>query len=37
VLLDEVRKGREIVIAERGRPMAKPAPPDRPRGSPQQL
>lgn len=31
-LLDEVRKGREIVITERGRPVAKLVPPDRPRG-----
>jgi prevent-host-death family protein len=30
-LLDEVRKGREIVITERGRPVAKLVPPDRPR------
>ena len=28
-LLDEVRKGREIVITERGRPVAKLVPPDR--------
>jgi prevent-host-death family protein len=33
VLLDEVRKGREIVITERGRPVAKLVPPDRPRRS----
>jgi prevent-host-death family protein len=32
VLLAEVRKGREIVITERGRPVAKLVPPDRPRG-----
>ena len=32
VLLDEVRKGREVVITERGRPVAKLVPPDRPRG-----
>jgi prevent-host-death family protein len=31
-LLDEVRKGREIVITERGRPVAKLVPPDRRRG-----
>ena len=31
-LLDEVRKGREIVITERGRPVAKLVPPDLPRG-----
>ena len=31
-LLDEVRKGREVVITERGRPVAKLVPPDRPRG-----
>jgi prevent-host-death family protein len=31
-LLDEVRKGREIVITERGRPVAKLVPPDRPGG-----
>jgi prevent-host-death family protein len=31
-LLDEVRKGREIVITERGRPVARLVPPDRPRG-----
>ena len=31
-LLDEVRKGREIVITERGRPVAKLVPPDHPRG-----
>ena len=31
-LLDEVRKGREIVITERGRPVAKLVPPDPPRG-----
>jgi prevent-host-death family protein len=30
-LLDEVKKGREIVITERGRPVAKLVPPDRPR------
>ncbi len=32
-LLDEVRKGREVVITERGRPVAKLVPPDRPRGN----
>jgi prevent-host-death family protein len=31
-LLSEVRKGREIVITERGRPVAKLVPPDRPPG-----
>ena len=31
-LLDEVRKGREVVITERGRPVAKLVPPDRPYG-----
>ncbi len=31
-LLEEVKKGREIVITERGRPVAKLVPPDRPRG-----
>jgi prevent-host-death family protein len=30
-LLDEVRKGREVVITERGRPVAKLVPPDRQR------
>ena len=30
-LLDEVKAGREIVITERGRPVAKLVPPDRPR------
>ena len=30
-LLDEVRKGREIVITERGRAVAKLVPPDRPK------
>jgi prevent-host-death family protein len=29
-LLDEVRKGREVVITERGRPVAKLVPFDRP-------
>jgi prevent-host-death family protein len=28
-LLDEVKKGREIVITERGHPVAKLVPPDR--------
>jgi prevent-host-death family protein len=28
-LLDEVKKGREVVITERGRPVAKLVPPDR--------
>jgi prevent-host-death family protein len=32
-LLDEVKRGREIVITERGRPVAKLVPPDRPRGT----
>jgi len=31
-LLDEIRKGREVVITERGRPVAKLVPPDQPRG-----
>jgi prevent-host-death family protein len=31
-LLDEVRKGREIVITERGRPVARLVPPGRTRG-----
>ena len=31
-LLDEVRKGREILITERGRPVARLVPPGRPRG-----
>ena len=31
-LLDEVRKGREVIITERGRPVAKLVPPDRPPG-----
>lgn len=31
-LLDEVKKGREIVITEHGRPVAKLVPPDPPRG-----
>jgi len=31
-LLDEVRKGREVVITERGRPVAKLVTPDRTRG-----
>lgn len=31
-LLDEVKKGREVVITERGRPVAKLVPPDRQRG-----
>ena len=31
-LLDDVKKGREIVITERGRPVAKLVPPDHPRG-----
>jgi prevent-host-death family protein len=30
-LLDEVKNGREVVITERGRPVAKLVPPDRPR------
>lgn len=32
VLLDEVKKGREVVITEHGRPVAKLVPLDRPRG-----
>ena len=32
VLLDEVKKGREVVITERGRPVAKLVPPDPPKG-----
>jgi prevent-host-death family protein len=31
-LLDEVKKGHEVVITERGHPVAKLVPPDRPRG-----
>ena len=31
-LLDEVRKGREVLITERGRPVAKLVPPGRPPG-----
>ena len=31
-LLDEVKKGREVVITEHGRPVAKLVPPDTPRG-----
>lgn len=31
-LLDEVKKGHEVVITEHGRPVAKLVPPDRPRG-----
>jgi prevent-host-death family protein len=31
-LLDEVRKGHEVVITERGKPVAKLVPADRPRG-----
>ena len=31
VLLDEVKQGREVAITERGRPVAKLVPPDRPR------
>ena len=31
-LLDEVRKGREVIITERGRPVARLVPPDRPLG-----
>jgi len=31
-LLDEVRKGREVIITERGRPVAKLVPLDRPPG-----
>ena len=33
ILLDEVKKGREVLITEHGRPVAKLVPPDRtPRG-----
>jgi len=32
VLLDEVKRGREIVITDRGRPVAKLVPLDRSRG-----
>src|SRR5438874_7444559 len=32
VLLDEVKKGREVVITEHGRPVAKLVPLERPRG-----
>jgi prevent-host-death family protein len=32
-LLDEVKKGREVVITEHGRPVAKLVPPDRAQGS----
>ena len=32
VLLEEVKKGREVLITERGRPVAKLVPPDRPKG-----
>ncbi|PYN06470.1 MAG: type II toxin-antitoxin system prevent-host-death family antitoxin [Candidatus Rokuibacteriota bacterium] len=32
-LLDEVKKGREIVITEHGRPVAKLVPLERPRGN----
>ena len=31
ILLDEVKKGREVVITERGRPVAKLVPPDPPK------
>jgi prevent-host-death family protein len=31
-LLDEVKKGREILITEHGRPVAKLVPADRPKG-----
>jgi len=31
-LLDEVKKGREVLITEHGRPVAKLVPPDRPKG-----
>ena len=33
-LLDEVRKGREVVITERGRPVARLVPPGRGKGVP---
>jgi prevent-host-death family protein len=32
LLLDEVKKGREVVITERGRPVARLVPLERPRG-----
>jgi prevent-host-death family protein len=32
-LLDEVKKGREVLITERGRPVAKLVPADRRRGA----
>ena len=32
MLLDEVKKGREVLITEHGRPVAKLVPPGRPRG-----
>lgn len=31
-LLDEVKKGREVLITEHGRPVARLVPPHRPRG-----
>ena len=31
-LLDEVKRGQEVVITERGHPVVKLVPPDRPRG-----
>jgi prevent-host-death family protein len=33
-LIEEVRKGREILITDRGRPVARLVPPARPRGRP---
>jgi prevent-host-death family protein len=32
-LLDQVRKGREVLITERGRPVARLVPPDRRAGT----
>ena len=32
MLLDEVKKGREIIITEHGRPVARLVPPDSPAG-----
>jgi prevent-host-death family protein len=33
-LIDEVRKGREITITDRGKPVARLVPPRRPEGKP---
>jgi len=33
-LIEEVRQGREILITDRGRPVARLVPPPRPRGRP---